>query len=254
MKVAIFSDVHGNSLALAAVLADAESVGVDAWWCLGDVAELGYDPAGSLQRVAPLPNLVAVRGNADRLVVTDSERLVAEAVVLAGNNADAAEHDLVYARGAAWTAGAAHAVGLRTWLAALPVEQRLTLPDGTRVLLVHASPGRDDGPGIRPQDDVTVTSDRLSGADAELVVVGHTHLPFELSVGHVRVWNPGSVSNPVTAEKRAMWTLLDAERTGHTMTCRYVDYDKAAMLAALERSGAPTRKLTRRFWTDEVGR
>jgi predicted phosphodiesterase len=253
VRVAIFSDIHGNTLALEAVLADAERLGVDTWWCLGDVAELGYDPAGCLLRMARLPHLVAVRGNADRLVVTDSATLLAEALALAGDDPVAVEHDLVYARGAAWAAGAAQAVGLRDWLVALPLERRLTLPDGTSVLLVHASPGRDDGPGLRPRDDETAISDRLLGADAELVVVGHTHLPFELSVGQMRVWNPGSVSNPVTADKRAMWTLLEADKTGHTMTRRYVDYDTTAMLAALDRSGAPTRALTRTFWADEAG-
>jgi predicted phosphodiesterase len=253
VKVAVFGDIHGNTLALAAVLADAASIGVDAWWCLGDVAELGYDPAGSLQRMARLPDLVAVRGNADRLVVTESATLLVGALALAGEDPVAAEQDLVYARGAAWTAGAVQAVGLRGWLAALPLEQRFTLPDGTRVLLVHASPGRDDGPGIRPGDDLTITSDRLSGADAELVIVGHTHLPFDFSVADVRVWNPGSVSNPVTADKRAMWTLLEADESGRGLTRRSVRYDMAAMLAMLDRSGAPTRGLTRQFWTDEVG-
>ena len=39
-------------------------------------------------------------------------------------------------------------VGCLTWLAGLPAEIRLSLPDGIGVLLVHAAPGSDDGPGL----------------------------------------------------------------------------------------------------------
>ena len=45
MRLAILSDIHGNPLALDAVLADIQSQGeVDAYWVLGDFAALGYDP------------------------------------------------------------------------------------------------------------------------------------------------------------------------------------------------------------------
>ncbi len=44
MKCAVFGDVHGNSGALEAVLADAEKAGVDTLVCLGDVASLDSGP------------------------------------------------------------------------------------------------------------------------------------------------------------------------------------------------------------------
>ena len=51
MRQAILSDIHGNPLALNAVLADRERQGeVDAWWVLGDFAALGYDPVLPLER------------------------------------------------------------------------------------------------------------------------------------------------------------------------------------------------------------
>ncbi|MDQ3442482.1 MAG: metallophosphatase family protein [Chloroflexota bacterium] len=61
MRVAIFADVHGNSMALDAVLADVERLGgVDAYWFLGDAADLGFDPVGAVQRIRGLPGLRAV--------------------------------------------------------------------------------------------------------------------------------------------------------------------------------------------------
>ena len=45
MRPALFSDVHGNPLALDAVLADMQRQGeVDVCWALGDFAALGYVP------------------------------------------------------------------------------------------------------------------------------------------------------------------------------------------------------------------
>ena len=50
MRLAILSDIHGNPLALDAVLADIQSQGeVDAYWVLGDFAALGYDPVTPLE-------------------------------------------------------------------------------------------------------------------------------------------------------------------------------------------------------------
>jgi hypothetical protein len=48
-RIAILADIHGNSIALDAALADIEAKGgVDAYWLLGDYAAIGFDPAGAL--------------------------------------------------------------------------------------------------------------------------------------------------------------------------------------------------------------
>jgi len=56
MKIAILADIHGNTMALENVLDDAESVGVEEYWFLGDYAAIGYDPVGVLERITKLPN------------------------------------------------------------------------------------------------------------------------------------------------------------------------------------------------------
>ena len=66
MRLAILSDVHGNSIALDAVLADVSAAGgVDEYWVLGDHAALGPDPTGTIERLMALPNARFVRGNID---------------------------------------------------------------------------------------------------------------------------------------------------------------------------------------------
>jgi predicted phosphodiesterase len=71
MRLAILSDIHGNSLALDAVLADIQSQGeVDEYWVLGDFSALGYDPVTPLETISALPHAHFTRGNTDRYVVT----------------------------------------------------------------------------------------------------------------------------------------------------------------------------------------
>ena len=71
MKLAIIADIHGNSLALEAVLDDVErSGGADAYWLLGDYVAIGFDPLAVMQRISVLPKAIFVRGNTDRLAAS----------------------------------------------------------------------------------------------------------------------------------------------------------------------------------------
>jgi predicted phosphodiesterase len=137
--------------------------------------------------------------------------------------------------------------GWLEWLSELPLEQRTLLPDGTRLLGVHASPGRDDSPGFSPDRDPAEMERLLSGCGADLVCVGHTHAPLDMTVGGTRVVNPGSVSNPymrgtAPPDLRAGYAFLQASADGYTIEHRRVDYDREAVVTALERlrhPGAP---------------
>jgi predicted phosphodiesterase len=231
MRVAVFSDVHGNLAALDAVLADA--AGVDGFWVVGDLVAHGPHPAAVLHRLMDLPNARFVRGNTDRYVLTgelpemiDPDRDIQ--LALAG------------ARSFGWTSGAIGARGYE-WLATLPIEERVALPDGTTVLLVHASPGRDSGRGIQPTMAKQELRDAgVTDAGAQLIFVGHTHIPTEHTIDGVRVVNLGSVSVPATADRRAMWTLLTADPGGCTIERRYAEYDIEAVTAALDEQHHPS--------------
>jgi predicted phosphodiesterase len=239
-KIALFSDIHGNSVALDAVLADiAAQGGVDGYWILGDLAAIGHDPVGVLERLANLPNARFVRGNADRYIVTgdrpppsladaesDPKRLPA-LVEVAGSMA--------------WTQGALTVSGWIEWLGQLPLDMEETLPDGTRFLGVHGSPGLDGGMGIAPHMHDEEIIGRLQGCSAQLICVGHTHYPLNRRVGEWHVVNPGSLSNPQLndPDKRASYVLLSADKAGYQVEHRRVEYDRAAVIAALERQRHP---------------
>lgn len=68
MRLGVVADVHGNDLALRAVLNDAGRVGVDRWWALGDLVLFGPRPVEVLELLLGLPGIEMLSGNTDRLV------------------------------------------------------------------------------------------------------------------------------------------------------------------------------------------
>src|SRR5262245_6343065 len=68
MRVALISDLHGSTIALDAVLADIARCAVDRIVCLGDVATLGPDPKGVLERLGDL-GCSCILGNHDAFML-----------------------------------------------------------------------------------------------------------------------------------------------------------------------------------------
>ncbi len=251
MRIALLSDIHGNPIALDAVLADIEAQGgVDAYWVLGDLAAIGYDPIGALERLARLANASFARGNTDRYLVEGT---------WPPPWLQAVEHDpsllpwyTEVVRSFAWTQGAVTVTGWVPWLAALPLELRTRLPDGTELLGVHAAPGCDDGPGVRPGLSEAELRGLVAGCQADLVCVGHTHCPLDASAGGVRVANLGSVSNQLSPDLRAHYVLLEADASAHRLKRRHVEYDRQAVIAAVEQVRHPAAAYITRFMRGEV--
>ncbi len=240
MRIAILSDIHGNSVALDAVLADIAAQGsIAAYWVLGDLVAMGPDPVGVMQRLCALPNLQALRGNTDRWLtdVHNEFPLTPDAISQGEQNNESSPLELAYSM--VWTQGALTASGDLAWVVNLPLEYRTVLPDGTRVLCVHAAPGQDDGDGIRPVMSDAQVAAALAGAEAALIFVGHTHWALDRTVNGTRVVNLGSVSLPVLPDLRASYVLLDADVQGYRLTLRKVDYDHQQVIDQLQTQKHP---------------
>lgn len=239
MRLAVLSDIHGNSIALDAVLADIrQQGGVDAYWVLGDLVAFGHDPVGVIERLGKLPNLSCTRGNTDRCMLSDSD-LSPTAEELA--DAVRLPRTVQITQNYAWTIGALNHTNWHDTLAALPLEKRLVLEDGTRVLGVHAAPGTDTGSGIHPGMSEAVLRQLLDGCMADLVLVGHTHWAMDIVSGSTRIVNLGSLGNPVGPDIRAKYSLIYSSAGGYRIEHRRVDYDYPAVIDALEQTRNPAR-------------
>jgi predicted phosphodiesterase len=251
LRLAVLADIHGNAIALDAVLEDVASLGgVEAYWILGDLVAIGPDPVGVLQRLHALPDAEFTRGNTDRYVTTG----IRPSPAVEGSAVDeGVARRLVEIEGTfSFAHGAVAGYGAFGWLAALPIDVRLVAGDGTRMLGVHASPGRDDGYGLHPDQAIEHVRKLFGRADADLVFVGHTHKVVDRVVDGVRLVNPGSVSNHVGPDVTAKWVLLETHASGYELTFRSVPYDNEAVVAALENVRHPGAAFIAHFMRGEA--
>jgi putative phosphoesterase len=251
MRIALLADIHGNTIALDAVLKDIEAQGgVDGYWLLGDYSANGFDPAGVLDRLMALPNAAAIYGNADRYSVTDDRPF--PSIDDAAANPALLPVLVEVAGNFGWVRGYLQGRGSFDWMRDLPMEHRTVLPDGTRVLLVHGSPGTDADPGLHPAHSDAEVDVLLQGCEADLICVGHFHMALDRTVNGRRVINPGPVSNAFAPDLRASYAILDALADGHSFSFHRVEYDIPAAIEAIKRSGSPGAAFAIRFLEGKI--
>lgn len=224
MRFAAIADIHGNAIALEAVLADIGAQGIT------DIVNLGDHLSGPLEAARAADILVGldlptVRGNHDRYLV---------------------EHE----------AGAMHSWEADAFAQLTPVHldwlrrQPATLVWRGDVFLCHATPDDDNrywmegvSPGghvhLRPLAEIEALA---AGVGQSLILCGHSHLPGAVRLADGRlIVNPGSVGCPAYDDVTPVYHKVEAatplasyailERSGGAWlpTFRQVAYDHMTM-------------------------
>jgi len=226
MRFAAIADIHGNALALEAVLADIAAQGID----YANVVNLGDCFSGPLEAgrtgdLLLLLDLVTVRGNHDRYLI-EQERATMHA-------SDAVAYDQLAQR---------HV----EWLKKLPFSTVWR----NEVYLCHATPVDDNTywlesvtpegmVHLKPRADI---ESYAKGIEQELILCGHSHIPRAVRLADGRlIVNPGSVGCPAydddqpfyhkveAATPLASYGILEKTLNGWTVTFRQVPYNHLAM-------------------------
>ena len=217
-RIAVLADIHGNLPALEAVLAEPDVAAADLVVLDGDLAD-GPFPAETLDRLDALgARALWLRGNGDRWLVE----------MRAGRfrHPDPATDDLIR-----WAAGRLSDAHLAR-LAALPLSATLDVAGLGRVAVLHAT-GRGDDEMLLVDSAVAQARAAFAGVDAGLVVVGHSHMPFDRLFDRRRVVNAGSVGLPY-GHSGASWALL-----GPDVVLRRTGYDARAAADRILACGMP---------------
>lgn len=234
MRVALISDLHGNELALEAVLADAASAGVDRLVCLGDVATLGPRPSAVLARLRAL-GCDCIVGNHDAFLLdaalirryTEAPPVVA-AVDWCRAQLGADELDFV-----------------RSFVPQLT----LTLDHGVTLLAYHGTPRSHMEELLATTPSATVDQ-MLGGCAATVMAGGHTHLAMLRQHRGVLLVNPGSVGMPFVAHAgggppslmgHAEYAIVTGARGGVDVQLKRVPLDRAALRAQAAACDFPLR-------------
>ena len=202
-SVAIISDIHGNRLALEAVLADiAGRRDIEATYCLGDLVGYGPDPNGVVDLIAGagIPSLL---GNYDDGVGRETGDC--------GCYYATEEAERLGAASYAFTAAAVTPEN-KAFLRSLPRESHIQV-GAAMVHLVHGSPRKINEYLMSDRDERTFL--RLAEAEGgDTLVFGHTHQQWHRTYGGVLFVAAGSVGRPKDGDPRAMYTVLRAARDG----------------------------------------
>ncbi len=225
--MAFVSDIHGNLPALEAAVADAKARGAGQIVCAGDLTGYGPFPA-EVCRFLQERRIPAILGNYDRKVIEVAKQ---------GRSA-AAKMKEKKRKILLWTV--AHlGNGSRNYLAGLPDRLTLRVAGGRKVLVVHGSPlSMDDT--IYPSITRRGLEKKAGDAQPDILVCGHTHIPFVRRIDRVLVVNCGSAGHPVDGDPRPAYALVDA-RLGTAPRGRIVrfEYDRPRTIAALEKTSLP---------------
>lgn len=219
MRVAVLSDIHANLPALEAVLAESDVVSADRIVLLGDIA-LGPMPAESLDLLASLgERAVWVHGNCEREVLE----------AYAGLASTGREVPPTMNATAAQATAALLQPHHRDLLDGLPLTVSLDVDGWGQVLFCHATPRRDDE-FVLVDSPMPVWERALADVQEQVVVLGHTHMPFDRLVDRRRVVNAGSVGMSY-GTPGASWALLGPE-----MVLRRTSYDTEGAAVRIGRS------------------
>ena len=216
MKALVVSDIHANWPALRAIREEADLV-----VCLGDIVSYGPFPrecvAWVRERAAH-----AIRGNHDTALAHGSETGAA-----------------AFKRALALATLERHKRLLSAddvaWLRDLPTEARFRMGDYS-LHAFHASPADHlFSYRIAPDLDDDELKKEVADVRADIVLLGHTHLPMSRGAWTKVVVNPGSVGQPLDGDPRASYAVIE----DGVAEIRRVQYDIEATEAGILGMGLP---------------
>ena len=222
MRIAIISDIHGNQVALEAVLQDFHhQPNVDQMVIAGDLCLNGPCPREVIETVQGL-NCVVLQGNVDLEVVTQAP--------------DKGEKKR---NTAAWTREQIGQSGI-DYLASLPHSHRIANSQGNDLLVVHANPlNLEDA--IFPNAPDSTLEYLLGGLDDDIgaVAFGHLHIAYTRKWRHLFLVDVGSCGLPRDEDLRASYAILSWQARSWVAEIRRVAYDVQAVVKQIKSSGIP---------------
>ncbi len=212
VMIAVISDIHGNFPALEAVLEDIPPV--DAIICAGDL--VGYNPyPNEVINEIKLHGIICIRGNHDRAVIYDDYSNMNEYAALA----------------AIWTRRKLTQENLN-YLASLRDSLILNI-EGRKIAIHHGAPFDEDY-YVFPD---YVGEELLEYDEPDVLILGHTHVPFIKRIGERFIINPGSVGQPRDGDPHASYILADLKNMEFEL--QRVEYDIDEVVEKIKEENLP---------------
>lgn len=228
MKIAVLGDIHGNIDALNVAYDTALSNNVDKIYHLGDFG--GYAP--SVNEVVDFiieHSIEGVQGNYDDAVANDKEHCGCK------------YEDMIQSAMATlsfqWTKEHATEKS-KDYMRGLPFDIALSV-QGRRVSIFHATPLKNNLYWYNDRDeDFFFRMARKS--DADIMIYGHTHIPYRKNLGSKIFINAGSVGKPKDGDTRTCLCIVDIKEDDVITDFIRIPYDIQKVSSSIIVSGLPT--------------
>ena len=221
IKIALLSDIHGNTTALEAVLKDAKRAGVEEYWLLGDVLMPGTGRRHLLNLLEELPITVQILGNWEDSLWRAMKGML---------DPSRASHRYLMR----------HCQYILEEIRPEEIEAMQSLPmqvhrevSGLIVGITHHLPDKNWGRELIHIGDQKDFDCLVSNPPCDIAVYGHIHQQFfRYGSGGELILNPGSIGQPfflqanLRKDLRAMYAILEFDDRGlKDVDFRRVTYD-----------------------------
>ncbi len=243
MRLGIISDIHGNYVALRAVLESLRSCDVDEIINLGDLIANGAQPRLVLDALKPLP-IATILGNTDQLLLD----LAASPPPLFQSERQRQVYDVDR-----WTEGQL-SYDDKKYLRSLKRFSSV-IYGSTRIVFYHGSPNDFNDIILSTTDDDQVMK-KFDAIWGDVLVGGHTHVQMVRVCKDALIVNPGSVGLPYYISRDGVhvtppwseYAIIEIIPDGITVTLKRVTLEVAEVVTAIRTSGIPHSEIWANEW------
>jgi len=219
-KIGIIADLHANLHAIDAVLEDMPEV--DRIICAGDLVGYGPEPNEVLERINEEKKIISVKGNHDQAVL----------------DKNTSSFDKESAETLKWTIEELKKKNLN-FLKNLP--EKLTVnEEGYEIFTAHGTPRKPLKEPLFPGTSNRALVRMTLGTEADLIILGHTHVPLDRRFQGKLIINPGAVGQPRDRNPDASYMVLELG-TEKKITHKRVSYDIKETRQKMKDKGLPEK-------------
>lgn len=187
MKIGIISDIHAHLEPLKRAVSFFKSQDVSHIICAGDLVDGGWEEDAVIDYVRE-HNIISVRGNHDRQAFSEMTDFLDD--VEDTDNSDFGEALNSYRA---------------KYVSSLPTSRHFTW-EGRKIYLTHGAPWSDTE-HVFPESSIDICRKILNLSEADIVVLGHTHIPMKIQIGEKWILNSGALSGNRDDLKRSCGIL-----------------------------------------------
>jgi putative phosphoesterase len=230
LRFAVIGDIHSNKFALESVLEDISTQKVDFVISTGDL--VGYLPfVNEVIDMMKANKILVVQGNHDKNIAeaqpVEDETINEMSEVQIHSGASSAYTNWIITE------------ENRTYLKNLPTQLSIDCK-GLKVLIVHGS-HRSINEYL--YEDKEILEPLAAELDMDIIISGHTHLPYHSIINNKHFINAGSVGKPKHGDAKAAYVIVSVAGDQVHSEIIKVSYDVESMIKAIEENKMISNKL-----------